>query len=84
MIEFEWWNLIPMGLALISFVLNIYQFVRRKNITKPIANSLIGLFNDVKNKNLLCYGKKIILFDPNNPHQNLETLRWDFNDFIYP
>lgn len=82
MIEFEWWNLIPIGIALISLALNIYQFVKRKNMTKPITNSLIGLFNDVKNKNLLCYGKKIILFDPHNPHQNLETLRWDFNDFI--
>jgi hypothetical protein len=55
---------------------------KKEDKTKPIANSLIRLFNDVKNKNLLCYGKKIILFDPHNPHQNLETLRWDFNDFI--
>ncbi len=82
MIEFEWWNLIPIVIALISFGFNIYQFVEKKSITKPISNSLIGLFNDVKNKNLLCYGKRSILFAPNNPHKDIHTLKWDFNDFI--
>lgn len=82
MIKFETWNLIPIGLAVISIVLNIIQLVKRKSITKPISNSLIGLFNDVKYKNWLCYGKRNILFAPHNPHKNIHTLKWDFNDFI--
>ena len=84
MISFEWWNLIPIGLALISFVFNVVQYVEKKKLLKPFSNSLIGLFNDVKNKNILCYTKQnVILFHPNNPHKDLETLRWDFSDFLF-
>lgn len=82
MISFVWWNLIPIGLTIISFIFNIIQYVNKKSVFKPIKNSLIGFFNDVKVKNIVCGLKQSTLWNPNNPHHEVYTLKWDFNDFI--
>jgi len=82
MISFEWWNLIPIGLAIVSLCFNFIQYRSRKNVLKPISSTIIGLFNDVKNKNLICFIKLNGLWNPENPHKGIKTMRLDFSDFI--
>jgi len=83
MISFEPRELIILGITVISIGLNVTQFIKRKSTFKPISNSLIGLFNDVKNKTLLCSIKQMTLFSKENPHTEIITLKWDISSFLF-
>lgn len=81
MITLDTFNMVMLAIAVTSIVLNIIQFQTKRTIFKPTYNGLIGLLNDVKNRSMHCYGKQNILFAKDNPHKDIETLKWDFWEF---
>ena len=80
-LQFTKTEIFTCALAIISIIINIIQYQKARLITKPIYNGMLGLFNDIKSKILTCYQKQNILFLANNPHKDIETLRWNFNEF---
>ena len=83
MMKVSIWGLVSTLVSIISLFYILIDHRQRRKETKPVRDSLISLFNDVKAKSLLCFTKQNILFNPNNPHKDVETLRWDFGDFLY-
>lgn len=58
MVEFTAKELITSAIAIISLTFNIIQWQKQKNFYKPIYNALIGLFNEIKSKQIFYYGKQ--------------------------
>ena len=83
MVTISWWEFLLAIATIISLFFNWVQYRQSRKGIKPSRDSLIGLFNDIKSKALLSYNKMQLLYHPQNPHKELETLRWDFNDFCY-
>ena len=71
--------------TIISVFFNLFQLVvwwrDRKNLYRPISNSLVGLFNDIKAKATHAYMNQQLLFSQINPHKDINTLRWEFAAF---
>lgn len=65
-------------IALISMGLNIVQYVQARNAFRPLKSNLIALFNDIKSKGLLAYHAQNVLFSQQNPHETIQTLRWEY------
>ena len=68
--------------TVISLVLNLLQWKDRRAFRIPLTNSLVALFNDIKvksNNATFVYGS---IFGPNNPHGQLETIRWEYGLFV--
>jgi len=76
-------EIVSISIAILFGVLNIIQYYNKRNTFKPITNSLIGLFNDVKDKLILCHGQKNKLWNPDYPHKEAMAVRWDYDDFIF-
>ena len=74
-------DIIFIAIALISFGLNIWQYVERKKTVLPLKSLLTALFNDIKAKSTHTYGVRQLLYSDVNPHHELETLRWDYHAF---
>ena len=64
-----------------SLVFNVLQWRDRKASQRPLTNLLIALFNDIKAKSQNVYFASNALWNPNNPHTDLETLRWEYGLF---
>ena len=68
--------------TIVSLFINLFQFMiwwrDQNNRFRPLSNSLVALFNDVKAKSLHCYYIQNTLRNPKNPHTDLSTLRWEF------
>ncbi|HUU41206.1 MAG TPA: hypothetical protein VMW42_09705 [Desulfatiglandales bacterium] len=64
-------------------ILNIIQYYNKKGVLKPISNSLIGLFNDVKDKLILAWGEKNRLWNQSYPYKEGEEVKWDYDSFIF-
>ena len=80
-LELTWLDLFFIVTTLISLAGNIVQYMDRKKTFLPMKSSLIALFNDIKAKTLHAYQTQNVLFAPNNPHKDIETLRWDYASF---
>lgn len=71
--------------TLISLFFNVFQAMiwwrDQKNLFRPLSNSLVALFNDIKAKSLHCFFVQNTLWNPNNPHKEMDTLRWEYGAF---
>jgi len=61
---------------------HIVQYVERRKTITPLKSSLIALFNDIKTKNVYALQALNALLSENNPHTQIDTLRWDYAAFI--
>lgn len=67
--------------TMISLVINLLQWRDRRTLQLPLTNALIALFNDIKAKTGNVNFVYNALFNPNSPHSNLATLRWEYGLF---
>jgi hypothetical protein len=67
--------------ALISLGFNLWQWVKDKNRYDPIVNALIGVFNDLKDRELRAYQKALLLEHQTFKAMSAEALRASFWDF---
>ena len=74
-------ELISIGIAVVSLVGNIMQWRERKAWKDPLSNALIALFNDIKATTNYVYYVNNALFNPHNPHKDPLTLRWEYGLF---
>jgi hypothetical protein len=72
--------------TLLSIFFNLYQFMvgrkEKRALHAPLTNTLIGLFNDIKSKGLTAFNTQQLLLAPQNPHRELDTLKWEYFHFI--
>lgn len=68
--------------TILSLFLNLYQFMtaskEKAALRAPLSNSLIALFNDVKSKTISVFETQQFLFSKQNPHKEIDTLRWEY------
>lgn len=64
--------------TVISLVFNLLQWREAKAWKDPLSNALVGMFNDIKSKTNAVYFAYNALFNPNNPHTDVNTLRWEY------
>lgn len=71
--------------TLISLFFNLYQFMvsrrEKRALELPLTSTLVALFNEVKAQTLSVYRTQQFLFHPQNPHKDMETLRWAYLSF---
>ncbi|MDD1779286.1 MAG: hypothetical protein LUQ65_14055 [Candidatus Helarchaeota archaeon] len=71
--------------TILSLFLNLYQLMTARKekaaLRAPLSNSLIALFNDVKSKTTSLFETQQFLFSKQNPHKEIDTLRWDYFQF---
>lgn len=67
--------------TVISLVFNVLQWRDGKALRAPLTNALIAVFNDIKAKTNNVFFTYNTLFNPNNPHQDIATLRWEYGLF---
>ncbi|MGB2691239.1 MAG: hypothetical protein WBC96_01965 [Thermodesulfobacteriota bacterium] len=84
--QFSGLELFFIGTTILFIIFNLYQLMETKRMKKelelPIHNSLVGLFNDIKSKMNTAYLIQSHLGHPSNPHKEINTLRWEYNQFI--
>ena len=72
-------------MTILSLFLNLYQLMRarkeRAALRAPLSNGLIALFNDVKSKIMSVFETEQVLFSKENPHKEIDTLRWEYFQF---
>lgn len=68
--------------TIISFVFNVLQWRESKASKEPLSNALVGTFNDIKSKTNAVLFAYNALFNPNNPHKDVNTLRWEYGLFL--
>jgi len=83
MLNISLWEFISTFIVIISLVYNFIQYRARKKELKPIRHTLIGLLNDIKTKSAFCYQAQNVLFDPQNPHKEIATLRWEYSGLLF-
>jgi hypothetical protein len=64
--------------TIVSLVFNVLQWRERKGLREPLINTLVGTFNDIKSKSNAVLFAYNALFNPNNPHKDVTTLRWEY------
>ncbi|MCH8029591.1 MAG: hypothetical protein IH874_06645 [Candidatus Dadabacteria bacterium] len=67
--------------TIISLVFNLLQWRYRKASKEPLSNSLVAIFNDIKSKTNGVFLVYNALFNLNNPHKDINTLRWEYGLF---
>ena len=71
--------------TILSLFLNLYQLMTarkyRASFHTPLSNGLIALFNDIKQKSLNAFLTQQRLFNIQNPHKEIGTLKWDYVQF---
>lgn len=86
MVEFSTLELVSLGITVGLGILNIVQLLRnrhmKKDTFKPIYNGLIGVFNDVKNREKQSSTKLSSLYSEGNPYGSLEVVKMNYHDFI--
>ena len=73
------------GTTILALFLNLYQLMlsikAKASLQAPLSNSLIALFNDVKSKSTSVFDTQQFLFHKQNPHKDIDTLRWEYFQF---
>lgn len=68
--------------TVISIGFNLWQLFRDRYKYEPLKNSLIGLFNDLKNRQLRAHQRQILITSPAGMETSVESLRLEFYDFV--
>ena len=68
-------------ISLVSIGFNIVQFVEKRKKITPLKSAMTALFNDIKAKSLYAYQTYSTIFSPNNPHEDIKTLQWEYAAF---
>jgi len=68
--------------TLISLGFNVLQWRESKASKEPLASALISIFNDIKSKSNVVLFSYNALFNPANPHKDIDTLRWECGLFM--
>lgn len=66
----------------ISLGFNLWQLFRDKYKYSPLKFSLIGLFNDVKGRELRAYNRQNLILSPAGSSLPLEAVRLEFFDYV--
>jgi len=82
MIELTTKEAIAWAIAIISFIINVLQFQKQRTFYKPIYNALAGLFNDIKTKEIHCYGWQKALEAKVSPNNAVDSLGYQFLWFV--
>ena len=64
-----------------SLIFNVLQWKARRELRQPLSNGLRALFNDIKSKENNTYFFYNTIFNPNNPHKDISTLKWEYGLF---
>lgn len=67
--------------TVISLGFNLWQLFRDRYKYAPLKNSLIGLVNDLKNRQLRAHGRQILITSPAGVASSVESVRLEFYDF---
>ena len=67
--------------TVISLGFNLWQLFRDRYKYAPLKNSLIGLVNDLKNRQLRAHGRQILITSPAGVASSAEAVRLEFYDF---
>ena len=85
MIEFSIFELVSLGFTVLLGIVTIVQFLQnrhmKKDAFKPVYNGLIGVFNDVKNREKQSSAKLNLLYAEGNPYGSLEVVKMNYYDF---
>lgn len=68
--------------TLISLGLNLWQLIRDRYKYSPLKNSLIGLFNDLKGRQLRAYNRQQLLYSVAAMTAPIEAVRLEFYDSL--
>jgi hypothetical protein len=68
--------------TVVSLVVNLLQWRDRRAFQGPLTNALVALFNDIKAKTSSAQFVYGALFNPINPHKEIDTLRWEYGLFV--
>jgi len=78
-------EIITLLIAIGSLAFSYYQWIESKRIQKelrtPIYNTLVGLFMDIKFKRNNAVLQQMYVGNPNNPHTEISTLKWEYRQF---
>jgi len=66
----------------ILLVFNVIQWRESRTSKEPLSNTLVGTFNDIKLKANTVLFTYNALFNPKNPHKDVNTLRWEYGLFL--
>lgn len=68
--------------TVISLGFNLWQLFRDRYKYAPLKNSLIGLFNDLKHRQLRAHQRQILITSPAGMTASVEAVRLEFYDFV--
>jgi hypothetical protein len=84
-LNLTWLEIFFIATTILSLFFNLYQLMTAKKekaaLQAPLSNSLIALFNDVKSKTTSVFETQQFLFHKQNPHKDIDTLRWEYLQF---
>jgi hypothetical protein len=66
----------------ISLAFNLWQLIRDKYKYAPLKNSLVGLFNDLKGRQLRAHQRILLITTPEGMSLDVEATRIQFYDFV--
>lgn len=67
----------------VSVALNVMQWRERRAWERPLVTSLTALFNDIKTKTNHAYLTQQLIYNQQNPHADIGTLRWEYYLFTW-
>lgn len=83
--QLTWLEIFFISTTILSLFGNVFQFmIWWRDKTKfhiPIFSALVALFNDIKSKITNVYLVQQVLFNPQNPNKDLDTMKWEFYQF---
>ena len=68
--------------TIISLVFNVIQWRDGKAAKDPLSNTLVATFNEIRSRANYVHFAYGTIFNPNNPHADVQTLRWEFGHFL--
>jgi len=80
-LQLNWLEIFFIITTIVSLFFNIMQWRDRRNLKLPISNSLLAMFNDVKNKGNHVSLVQQLLYSPAFPHKDLQTLKFEYAHF---
>lgn len=66
----------------VSLGFNLWQLFRDRYKYEPLKNSLIGLFNDLKNRQLRAHQRQLLITSNAGMAAPVESVRLEFYDFV--
>lgn len=68
--------------TIISLGFNLWQLFRDRYKYEPLKNSLIGLFNDLKSRQLRAHQRQLLVTSEAGAAATAEAMRLEFYDFV--